>query len=257
MVFQKHDLKCYSLPMKIALVTGAARRIGAAIIRDLHQHGFNVVIHYRSSANDAKNLASELNKIRANSAQTIQFDLHQINRFPELIESIVDMWGRLDVIVNNASSFYPTPFGHIEQAQWEQLFSSNLKGPFFLCQAASAVLKQARGVIINISDFHASIPMKQYPVYCIAKAGLVMLTKSLARELAPDVRVNAVAPGPVMWPEGINACEDDKKQRIIAKTTLKRTGTPKNISQSVLFLINNDYITGQNLSVDGGRILNA
>lgn len=243
--------------MKTALVTGAARRIGAAITRDLHRQGYNVVIHYRSSAEDAKKLANELNKIRAHSAQIIQFDLNQIDRFPKLIQKIIDIWGRLDVLVNNASSFFPTRFGDVEENQWEALFSSNLKGPFFLSQAASIALKQVHGCIINITDFHANIPMKGYPVYCMAKAGLVMMTKSLARELAPEVRVNAVAPGSMVWPEGVNAYDDDKKQGIIAKIALKRIGTAQNISKSVLFLIENDYLTGQNIPVDGGRILNA
>lgn len=243
--------------MKIALVTGGARRIGAAIARDLHNHNFNVIIHYRSSADEAKDLARALNKIRANSAQTLQFDLNQVDLFPEFITTAIAMWGQLDVLVNNASSFYPTPFGQIEEAQWQELIDSNLKGPFFLCQAASAALQQTRGVIINITDFYGHIPLKHYSPYCIAKAGLVMLTKSLAKELAPDVRVNAVAPGQVIWPEGINAHPDEKKQQIIAGIPLKKAGTAQNISQSVLFLINNDYITGQNLSVDGGRTLTA
>jgi pteridine reductase len=243
--------------MKTALVTGAARRIGAAITRDLHQQGYNVVIHYRSSAQDAKKLANELNQIRAQSAQIMQFDLNKIDRFPKLVQDVIDIWGRLDVLVNNASSFFPTRFGDVEENQWEELFSSNLKGPFFLSQAASTALKQSHGSIINITDFHANIPMKGYPVYCMAKAGLVMMTKSLARELAPEVRVNAVAPGQMVWPEGVNAYDDDKKQRIIAKTALKRIGTAQNISKAVLFLIENDYLTGQNIPVDGGRILNA
>jgi pteridine reductase len=242
-----------NLAGKVALVTGAARRVGAATIRLLHAHGLNIVLHYRSSREDAQQLQQELNAQRADSVVLIQADLMHTDKIQGTVKAACKAWGRLDVLVNNASGFYPTPLGAVDEQEWEFLLGSNLKAPFFLCQAAAAQLRQHHGCIINIVDIHAERPLKNYPVYSIAKAGLVMLTKSLARELAPDVRVNGVAPGAILWPEDI---DEVAKQRIVSRIALKRQGTPEDIARTILFLINDaEYITGQIITVDGGRTL--
>ncbi len=242
---------------KVVLITGAAKRIGAYMTRFLHNKGMNVVIHYRHSSQDAQILCEELNAIRANSALTLQADLNSHLELSTLINKAYNMWHRLDVLVNNASSFYPTPLGQVNDEQWEDLFSSNLKAPFFLSQAAALSLKQTNGCIINITDIHADRPLRNFPVYCMAKAGLVMMTKSLAKELAPDIRVNAIAPGNILWPMDASELSDDLKQELTDRVALKRKGDPEDIAKTVWFLIEDaKYITGQVIAVDGGRLLN-
>ena len=239
----------------VVLITGAAHRIGATTAKLLHQQGMNIVLHYRSSREAAKKLQDELNKLRENSVILIQADLHNTSGLPTLVEEAVKAWGRLDVLVNNASSFYPTKIGEATEADWDDLLGSNLKAPFFLSQAAAPHLKKHAGCIINIVDIHAERPLKTYTIYSMAKAGLAMMTKSLACELGPEVRVNAVAPGAILWPENL---DEVAQQRIVSKTFLKRQGEPNDIARAILFLIREaNYMTGQILAVDGGRSLNS
>lgn len=239
---------------KTALITGGAKRVGAASARLLHAAGANLMIHYRSSATEARALQAELNAIRPESVALIQADLLDIGGLPSLVNRTVATFGGLDVLLNNASSFYPTPVGTIGEEDWIDLMGSNLKAPLFLSQAAAPELKKRRGCIINITDIHAERPMKNYVVYSIAKAGLVGLTKSLARELAPEVRVNAVAPGPIMWPEDDANFDEVSRQRIISHTMLKRAGDPTDIALAVrFFAMDTHFVTGQVLAVDGGR----
>ena len=240
---------------KVVLITGAAHRIGATTATLLHQNGMNIVLHYRGSREQAQALQKELNDKRENSVILIQADLHITNGLSALIEESVKAWGRLDVLINNASSFYPTKIGKATEDQWDDLIGSNLKAPFFLSQAATPHLKKTNGCIINIVDIHAERPLKTFPIYSMAKAGLVMMTKSLACELGPEIRVNAVAPGAILWPENI---DEVAKQRIVSRTFLKRQGVPNDISKTILYLIKDaDYVTGQIIAVDGGRSLNA
>ena len=243
-----------SLTGKVALITGAAHRVGAMIARALHAQGMNLVLHYRHSGAAAQQLQTELHAVRAGSVALVQADLLDTAGLPTLINTALGAWQRLDVLVSNASSFYPTPVGGVTEAQWDDLMGSNLKAPFFLAQAAAPYLAQQHGCVVNIVDIHADRPLKAYPVYSIAKAGLVMLTKALARELGPEVRVNAVAPGAILWPE--HDLDAAAKDYIIARTALKRQGTPHDIAQAVLFLIRDaGYISGHVLTVDGGRSL--
>ncbi|MGH8260931.1 MAG: pteridine reductase [Steroidobacteraceae bacterium] len=245
------DMPQARLAGRTALVTGAARRVGAEIARTLHGAGANVVLHYRNSAQEADALATRLNAARPGSAITAQADLAQIARLPRLVADALAAFGGLDILVNNASSFYPTPVGEIDERQWDDLVGSNLKAPLFLSQAAAQELARAQGLIVNLVDIHGMRPLKRYPVYSVAKAGLIMLTRSLARELAPDVRVNGVAPGPVLWPDD---ADGELKREIIARTPLKRAGSPSDVAQTVLFFASDaPYITGQILAVDGGR----
>ena len=237
---------------KTALITGAARRVGAAIARGLHGAGANVLLHYRSSAEEAARLATELNQLRAGSAATAECDLLEVAELPALVAEAVRVFGGLDVLVNNASSFYPTPLGDIGVMDWDDLMGTNLKAPLFLAQAAAPLLHARQGLIINLADIHGERPLRRYPVYSIAKAGMIMLTKSLARELGPHVRVNAVAPGPVMWPE--DGLDEGLQANIIAGTALKRAGSPEDVARAcVFFATEAPYITGQVLAVDGGR----
>lgn len=238
---------------KVAFITGAARRIGAEIATLLHAEGMNIVIHYHRSKQEAEDLCAVFNKKRNQSAITVCADLLKITHITKLVEQAVNGWGKLDVLVNNASHFSKTAIGKVTEQAWDDLLGSNLKAPFFLAQAAAPYLAKQKGCIVNIADVHAERPMKDYPVYCIAKAGLVMLTKTLARELGPDVRVNAVSPGTVMLPEGENLLSDEQEQKIIQRTALKRYGDPESIAKAVLFLVRDaDYVTGQSLVVDGG-----
>ncbi|MBI1284391.1 MAG: pteridine reductase [Thiobacillus sp.] len=239
---------------KTALITGGAKRVGAASARMLHAAGANLMIHYRSSATEARALQDELNAIRADSVALIQADLHDTSGLPSLVHQTVATFGGLDVLLNNASSFYPTPVGTIAEKDWADLMGSNLKAPMFLSQAAAPELRKRRGCIINITDIHADRPMKSYVVYSVAKAGLVGLTKSLARELAPEVRVNGIAPGPIMWPEGDSNFDQVSRQRIVSHTMLKRAGDPADIALAVrFFAMDTHFVTGQILAVDGGR----
>lgn len=237
---------------QVALVTGAARRVGACIARQLHQMGMNIAIHYNHSQSAAEELCNELNKLRVDSAITCRASLNEILTLPRLIETVTAKWGRLDLLVNNASSFYPTPLGQVTETAWDDLQASNIKGAFFLSQAAYPHLKTAQGAIINITDIHAQKPLKNYAAYTIAKAGLKMMTKALAREMAPAVRVNGVAPGSMIWPEAKNELSDAQKQEIIERTLLKKHGQPEDIAETVCFLYRSKYITGQIIAVDGG-----
>ena len=240
---------------KTVLITGAAARIGAEIARTLHASGMNVVIHYRSSAAKAEALSASLNEIRNNSAQILQADLLQTQTLDLLVEKAAAIWGGLDVLINNASSFYPTPVGTITEKHWNDLMGSNLKAPVFLSQSATPYLQQSQGCIINIVDIHGFRPMKEHPVYCAAKAGLAMLTQSLAKELGPDIRVNGVAPGAIMWPS--SELDPEVQASILERTSLKRQGCPQDIANTVKFLVlDAGYITGQVIPVDGGRSLN-
>jgi len=237
---------------RTALVTGAARRLGAAIARALHAAGANVVLHYRSSADDAMALQRELNAARAASAAVAECDLLELARLPELVQTAAAAFGRLDVLVNNASTFYPTPVGDITALDWDDLIGTNLKAPLFLAQAAAPLLKQTQGLIVNLADIHGVRPLRRHPVYSIAKAGLIMLTHSLARELGPAVRVNAIAPGPILWPEG--GIDTALQKEIIDRTALKRIGSPEDVARAcVFFATEAPYVTGQVLAVDGGR----
>ncbi len=242
--------------LKVALITGAARRIGAEIAYTLHAAGMNVVLHYHRSEAEAMRLCQVLNEQRAQSASILQADLLNIENLANVVKKAVETWGQLDVLVNNASLFQKTSVGHVTQKIWDDLMNSNLKAPFFLSQAAVDYLRKSQGCIVNITDVHAKRPMRDYGVYCISKAGLAMLTETLAKELGPAIRVNAVAPGTVAWPDGDNTLDEKQKQKIIQRTALHRHGTPKDIAKAVLFLIQDaDYITGEVLTVDGGRAL--
>jgi pteridine reductase len=228
--------------------------VGAATGRLLHASGANLMIHYRSSVDEARALQDELNAIRPDSVALIQADLLDVNGLPALVSQTVATFGGLDVLVNNASSFYPTPVGTITMKDWDNLMGSNLIAPLFLSQAAAPELKKRRGCIVNIADIHAERPMKNYVVYSVAKAGVVGLTKSLAREMGPLVRVNAVAPGPIMWPEDDPNFDEVSRQRIVSHTILKTAGGPDDIARAVrFFAIDAPYVTGQVLAVDGGR----
>ncbi len=238
---------------KVVLITGGAKRVGAAICRRLHAAGASLMLHYRSSAGEARLLSAELNHVRAGSVALIQADLLDVSKLPSLVTETVNTFGRLDGLVNNASSFFATPLGEITVEQFDDLVGTNLKAPLFLAQAAAAALRRAQGAIVNIADIHAERPLKNYVVYSVAKAGLVGLTRSLARELAPEVRVNAVAPGPVLWPED-GSFDELSRQRIISHTPLKHEGAPEDIAAAVHFLLSDArYVTGETISVDGGR----
>lgn len=239
---------------KVVLITGAAQRIGAATVKTLHAAGMNIVLHYRSSRSAAQSLQSELNQQRENSIILVQADLMNVHNLPALVQEAAEAWGRLDALVNNASTFYATPFKSASEKHWEDLLGTNLKVPFFLSQAASNYLQTNHGAIVNIVDIHAERPLKRFPVYSIAKAGLAMLTKALAVELGPEIRVNGVAPGAILWPKDI---DEVTKQRIVSKTLLKRKGEAEDIANAIRYLLlEAKYTTGQILSVDGGRSLN-
>lgn len=236
---------------KVALVTGSAKRIGKQTALTLHQQGFNLVIHCNNSANEAQQLVDELNQVRDNSATYIQANLNHHDEVIKLAEQAQKAFGRLDVLVNNASTFYPTEVSAVNETIWDDLFASNLKAPFFLIQQLTDELTQRNGAIVNIVDIHADRPLKGYPVYCMAKAGLVMLTKSLSRELAPNIRVNGVAPGPILWHE--NELSEQDKQKVLDEVLLQKLGSPTDIAQAVSYLVQAEYVTGHILAVDGGR----
>jgi pteridine reductase len=237
---------------KTVLVTGAARRVGAAVVRALHAAGANVIVHFRSSAEPAAELARELNQARPESARVAECDLLDIEQLPALARTAAEAFGSLDILVNNASTFYPTPLGDITEIDWHDLIGTNLKAPLFLSQAAAPALRISGGLILNIADIHGMRPLSRHPVYSVAKAGLIMLTKSLAREMGPQVRVNAIAPGPVMWPE--DGMDTHLKEAIIDRTALKRPGSTDDVARAaVFFACEAPYVTGQILAVDGGR----
>jgi len=241
-----------TLQGRSALVTGGARRVGAAIARRLHAAGAAVVLHYRDSAVDAEKLAAELNALRAKSAATVKAELLAPIAPRALVSAALESFGRLDLLVNNASSFFPIGIGAIEASHWEELLGSNLRAPLFIAQEAAPHLAKNGGAIVNIVDIHAERPLKGYPVYSVAKAGLAALTRSLAIELAPAVRVNGVAPGAIAWPED-GQFDAAERSRIVQTTPLGRLGSPEDIAQAVHFLACAPYVTGQVLAVDGGR----
>lgn len=242
-----------SLAGKTVLITGGAKRVGAAVARELHAAGANLAIHYRSSSREAAALAAGLNAARKDSVAIVAGELLEIEKLPALVEFAVRSFGGLDVLVNNASTFYPTKIGEITPAAWDDLLGTNLKVPTFLSQAAAPALRASRGLILNIVDIHALRPLRDHTVYCTAKAGLHMLTRSLAKELGPEIRVNGIAPGPILWPSG-QAEDDAKRARIIERTILKRMGSPEDIARTALFFAAQaPYVTGQILAVDGGR----
>jgi pteridine reductase len=242
------------LPLRdhVVLITGGARRIGAQIVRTLHADGARILMHHRASPGEAQALADELNAVRCESVAVENAELRDPAAPAHLVAAALREFGRLDVLVNNASTFFPTRIGDITAEHWDDLMGSNLKAPLFLSQAAAPQLRERRGLIINIVDIHALRPLKGHAVYSVAKAGLAMLTRSLARELGPEVRVNGIAPGPVLWPEA--PMDPALQQEIIAKTALKRHGTPHDVARTALFLVKDaPYITGQIIAVDGGR----
>jgi pteridine reductase len=245
-----------SLPLadEVVLVTGAARRLGATIARLLHAQGARVAVHCHHSTLEAEQLAGDLNAQRPESAILLPADLLDLAALPGLVKATVAAFGRLTVVVNNASTFYPTPVGTITPGQFDDLIGTNLRAPLFLVQAAAEQLRAHGGQVVNLIDIHATRPLKGHPVYCAAKAGLQMLTMSLARELAPQVRVNGVAPGPILWPDGAAGMDPAVQERILDRTALKRVGHPEDIARAVLFFLKDaPYVTGQVLAVDGGR----
>jgi len=242
----------HTLDGQWVLITGAGKRIGACIARTLHAAGANVAVHYRASADSANEIAAELNAERANSALTVQGDLLDVGRLAEIVAHVVEQTGRLDILVNNASSFYPTPLGEITPEHWEDLMGTNLKAPLFLSQAAAPHLRQRQGSIVNIVDIHAQRPLRHHIVYGPAKAALAMLTRTLARDLAPAVRVNGVSPGAILWPE--DGVSDSYQQSVLKQVPLGRAGAPEDIADCVLYLVRDaHYVTGQIIAVDGGR----
>jgi pteridine reductase len=238
---------------KVVLITGGAKRVGAAICRRLHGAGARLMLHYRSSAGEARLLQAELNNARADSVALIQADLLDLPKLSHIVQQTAQHFGRIDALVNNASSFFSTPFGEIDEAQWRDLVGTNLQAPLFLAQAAAPFLRRTQGAIVNITDIHTVRPLKGYGVYCVAKAGLDGLTRVLARELAPEVRVNAVAPGPILWPEDENF-DELSRQRVISHTPLRRVGEPEDIASAVHWLLTDaPYVTGVSIAIDGGR----
>ena len=239
---------------RVALVTGGAQRIGAVIVRTLHAAGMDVAIHYRHSEGPASRLMQELEAERAQSAMLVQANLRHVECLPAVVERVAAWKGRIDLLVNNASSFYPTPLDRVTETQWDDLLTTNLKAPFFLACHAGRWLRASQGSIVNLVDIHAERPLKGHPVYSIAKAGNAMMVKALARELGPEVRVNGIAPGAILWPETI--LPEHTKSEILTRTALKRTGLPEDIARTLLFLVRDaHYITGQIIAVDGGRTL--
>lgn len=238
----------------VAMVTGAARRVGAVIARQLHAAGYDLVLHCRASRRELDQLIAELEQARAGSTLALEADLAEVDRLPTLVEAALARFGRLDALVNNASAFFPTPIGGIDNRQWDTLFDSNARGPLFLAQAAVPALRARRGAIVNLVDIYAERPLPGYSVYCMAKAALLAMTRALARELGPEVRVNGVAPGAVMWPEDGKAYAPPEE--IIARTPLKRAGGPEDVAGAVLWLLRDaTFTTGEIIRIDGGRSL--
>ncbi|MDH4284009.1 MAG: pteridine reductase [Gallionellaceae bacterium] len=242
---------------KVVLVTGGAKRVGAAICRRLHAAGASIAVHYRSSKDEAESLRDELNARRPRSAFVVQADLLDPHAPHTMVGKVVRHFGHLDALVNNASSFYPVPLAEIGEQHWNDLIGTNLKAPLLLAQAAADELRRCHGAIVNIADIHAERPMHGHLLYSVAKAGLTALTRALAQEMAPQVRVNAVAPGVIIWPEGDGWNDEEKRRKIVAHTLLKREGEPEDVARTVQFLLNDaPYVTGQVIAVDGGRSIN-
>jgi pteridine reductase len=247
-----HHTEPERLKGRTALITGGARRVGARIARVLHAAGANVVIHFHRSRSDAENLVAELEPLRAGSTALVSADLLDVSCLPRLVRETCERFGALDILINNASSFYPTPLGSITAAQWDDLLGTNLRAPTFLAQAAAPELRRRQGLLLNIVDIHGLRPLRDHVVYSTAKAGLIMLTRALARELAPEVRVNAIAPGPVLWPDA--GIDERRKERILENTPMHRRGSPEDIARAALFFATDaPFVTGQILAVDGGR----
>ncbi len=238
--------------MKTALITGGAQRIGAQITKTLHAHNYNVIIHYRNSGKQAQTLVDNLNHIRTDSANLVQAELCDL----QALQTLADTIKNLDLLINNASVFYPTPLQNINKNDWDKIINSNLMAPFFLSQSLSALLSKNQGCIVNIVDIHAQRPLKNHAIYNISKAGLAMMTQTLAQELAPSIRVCGVAPGSILWPKNESELTREQQQRMLNKIPLSKQGRPQDIANTVLFLANASYITGQIISVDGGRTLN-
>lgn len=238
----------------VALITGGVKRVGAEIARTLHAAGYDLVLHFRSSANEAAALVAELEKQRAGSTLAIQGELANLDSLPAMIEQTLQHYGRLDALVNNASAFFPTPVGSATTAQWNELFASNAQAPFFLAQAATPALRETHGAIVNLVDVYAERPLANHPIYCMAKAALAAMTRSLALDLAPDIRVNGIAPGAVMWPSDGKPYDD--QQAMLARTPLQRAGSPQDVAGAVLWLLRDaPFVTGQIIRIDGGRSL--
>ena len=238
---------------KIALVTGGSKRIGASICEELHKSNINVMIHYKNSKEDALHLKDKLNKIRSNSTDIVQGDLCKTESYEKIISNVIKRFGQLDYLVNNASSYFPTQIDNLNEDDWNDLISTNLKAPLFLCQAAAKFLKEKKGSIVNITDANENNPKKNYIIYNLTKSGLVSLTRSLAVDLAPNVRVNAVAPGAILWPDNNQESEAGYRENLISQTFLKKQGAPKNIAKAVVFLLSTaTYTTGEVIHVDGG-----
>ena len=241
-------------PRPVALITGASRRVGAVTARTLHAAGYDLALHYRHSSDDAEALAKDLQQQRPHSTLLLQADLGDLYALPTLVDKLLAHFGRLDALINNASAFYPTPPGSATPSQWNELFASNAQAPFFLTQAALPALRKARGGIVNMLDIYAERPLAGYTLYCMAKAALAAMTRSLALELGPDIRVNGIAPGAVLWPaEGKS---EEEQNELLSRTPLKRAGTPEDVASAILWLLRDaHYTTGQVIHVDGGRIL--
>ncbi len=236
---------------KTALITGGAARLGAMSVRLLHAAGAHVIIHYRKSAGKAGALQTELQRIRPGSVSVVRGDLLDFAYLSRLVDDCLEATGQLDILLNNASNFFPTPVDAATEQQWDSLFGVNAKAPFFLSKEAADALRETSGCIINMVDIHAERPHKSHPIYSMAKAANAMMVKSLARELAPEIRVNGVAPGAILWPEGVQG--EKSKQASMPRIPLERAGRPENIARTVLFLATAEYITGQIIAVDGGR----
>ena len=238
----------------VALVTGAARRVGAVIARTLHAAGFDLALHYRHSLDEARALAGELESQRAGSTLLLPADLAELATLPAMVANLVAHYGRLDALVNNASAFFATPVETASAQQWHELFASNAQAPFFLSQAAMPALRQARGGIVNLIDIYAERPLANHALYCMTKAALAAMTRSLALDLAPEVRVNGVAPGAVLWP--VEGKSRDDRQAMLDRTPLQRAGRPEDVANTVLWLLRDaPFVTGQIIRVDGGRSL--
>ncbi len=253
-MIEQSDYDAVAMPRRRVLITGAARRVGAVCAQYLHARGCRICIHYRNSEREASRLCRQLNDQRPDSARIFQADLLDLAQLQAMTEAVHSAWGGLDVLVNNASAFYATKISTVTEGEWDDLLGSNLKAPFFLAKAFSRSLAENNGCIVNIIDIHAQRGLQEFPVYSIAKAGLAAMTRVLAKELAPAVRVNAVSPGAILWPE--NELDEAEKRDILARVALQRSGSPEDIAKAVGFLImDGDYITGQNIAVDGGRTL--
>lgn len=243
-----------SNPRPVVLITGAAKRVGAVIARNLHANGYDLALHCRHSIAEADALAVELTAQRANSVLVLQADLADIEALPQLVDAVLARYGRLDALINNASAFYPTPLDTVTPAQWDELFASNAQAPFFLAQAALPALRTAHGAIVNLVDIYAERALAKHPIYVMAKAALIAMTRSLALDLGPEIRVNGVAPGAVMWPSDGKSYDD--KQAMLARTPLKRAGAPEDVASAVLWLLRDaSFVTGQIIRVDGGRTI--